>query len=100
MFYSHTKCTQVVLFQCNAKKKTKKKKNNNTTTTTKNTLHIDSNKTNNCQNFLFVSVRCYLESSIFSFHNQNLVIRSTFVFFEVVEVGGGGGGGGIGVEGN
>ncbi len=49
----------------------------------------------------FVSVRCSIES-VLLFYNQNLVIRSTFVFFGVVgqfevDVGWGGA---IGVDGN
>lgn len=48
---------------------------------------------------MFVSVQ-YSCPSLYLFHNQNLVIRSTFVFLGVGEVGDVGVGGAMGVEGN
>jgi len=76
--------------QCERREKKQsiiEKKNTTTTTTkTKNTLHIDFNKQTNVKTYVCICPMLLLRVSVFfCFYNQNLVIRSTFVFFGVVE---------------
>jgi hypothetical protein len=85
--------------QCERKKQSIIEKNTITTTTVKNTLHIDFlNKQTNVKTHVCICAILIWEY-LSLFYNQNLVIRSTFVFFGVVEEGAGGDGA-MGVAGN
>lgn len=97
--------------QCVRKKNkvyNRKRKQNKTTTTATITKKKKNERINKqMSKLMFVSMRCetfFFRAFCYFFYNQNLVIRSTFVFFgvgEVFEVGVGvGGGGAIGVEDN